>query len=507
MPSGPHRRFLALPLRAKLTILNTLVVLLVSVTALVTVRHGLRWMLLKELKVALEDEVYELALAGSVEQAHAQVDRSGPPGQASSGSLPRALTDTLEETSAGHIRHGWFLQLLAADGGQPLWSSRNTPSSFLDSPFALDQPEIERDGHSYQFAQRRLPVAGDTAAGAAAPAFLVRLGTSLDFIEEDVANVTRIIAPVLTLVFLLAPLGGYLLSGWATAPLQRLIATSRQLHPSRLDERLPLAGTGDEIDVLSREINEFLDQIAHHLRRNREFVANAAHELRSPLSAITTSLDVAVSRPRSVEEYQDLLSTLLDECQQLNELANQLLLLAESDAGLLGRHRAPVRLDEVVNSSREVFAAVADDRGVALAGRVESGVTVQADSTRLWQVVNNLLDNALKFTPSGGRVDVDLRTDADRREAVLTVRDTGVGIPAADLPFVFDRFYQVERSRHHTEVVHGTGLGLSICRSIVSAYDGTIGVESAPGRGTAVTVRLPLAPTGGDVKRGPMMEG
>jgi signal transduction histidine kinase len=95
---------------------------------------------------------------------------------------------------------------------------------------------------------------------------------------------------------------------------------------------------------------------------------------------------------------------------------------------------------------------------------------------------------------------VDLRTDADRREAVLTVRDTGVGIPAADLPFVFDRFYQVERSRHHAEVVHGTGLGLSICRSIVSAYDGTIVVESAPGRGTAVTVRLPLARTGDDVK-------
>jgi heavy metal sensor kinase len=493
MPSGPHRRFLALPLRAKLTVLNTLVVLLVSVTALVTVRHGLRWMLIKELKVALEDEVYELALAGSVEQTPGAAEEDGSPGEASSTPLPPALTATLEETSAGHIRHGWFLQLFGAEDGQPLWSSRNTPAAFQSASFSLDQPEIEREGHSYRFAQRRLPVARAAAAGAkTAPAFLVRLGTSLDFIEEDVANVTRIIAPVLTLVFLLAPLGGYLLSGWATAPLQRLIATSRQLHPSRLDERLPLAGTGDEIDVLSREINEFLDQIAQHLRRNREFVANAAHELRSPLSAITTSLDVAVSRPRSVEEYQDLLSTLLDECQQLNALANQLLLLAESDAGLLGRRRTPVRLDEVVNASREVFAAVADDRGVALAGQVESGVNVRADRTRLWQVVNNLLDNALKFTPSGGRVEVDLRAGADRREAVLTVRDTGVGIPAADLPFVFDRFYQVERSRHHAEVVHGTGLGLSICRSIVSAYDGTIGVESAPGQGTVVMVRLPL---------------
>jgi signal transduction histidine kinase len=320
----------------------------------------------------------------------------------------------------------------------------------------------------------------------------VRLGTSLDFVEQDVANVTRIIAPVLTLVFLLAPLGGYLLSGWATAPLQRLIATSRNLHPTPLDERLPIVGTGDEIDELSREINEFLDQIARHLQRNREFVANAAHELRSPLSAMTTSLDVALSRPRSVAEYQDLLSTLYDECEQLNTLASQLLLLAESDAGLLGRHRAPVRFDEIVASSRDVFTAVAEEKGIALIANLEPGLTVSANAPRLWQVVNNLLDNAIKFTPGGGRVDVSLASDRAAGRAVLVVRDTGVGIPAADLPFVFDRFYQVERSRHHADVEHGTGLGLSVCRGIVTAYDGTITIDSTPGTGTALTVTLPL---------------
>jgi signal transduction histidine kinase len=382
-----------------------------------------------------------------------------------------------------------------------LWSSANTPSTFREPPYAFAQHEVDIDGTSYRLVQRQLERAERSASTQSVPPaatrstqpeYVVRLGTSLDFIEQDVANVTRIIAPVLTFVFLLAPLGGYLLSGWATSPLQRLIATSRNLHPSRLDERLPIVGTGDEIDELSREINEFLDQIAQHLQRNREFVANAAHELRSPLSAMTTSLDVALSRPRSVAEYQELLSTLYDECEQLNTLASQLLLLAESDAGLLGKHRAPVRFDEIVASSRDVFAAVAEEKGVALTANLEPGVTVSANAPRLWQVVNNLLDNAIKFTTAGGRVDVSLSSDRAAGRAVLVVRDTGVGVPAADLPFVFDRFYQVERSRHHADVEHGTGLGLSVCRGIVAAYDGSISIESTPGAGTTVTVSMSL---------------
>lgn len=457
----------ALPLRFKLTLWNTLVMLAASLVTLVALREGLRWMLLKELQVALEDEVYELALLAG--QPYAS---------------PQELFDEMARTSAGHARHGWFLQLLAADDGRGLWHSSNTPPALQQPPHSPGRRRLEADRTAFRFAERSLHPPH-------LPECCLRVGTSLDFIHQDVANVTRMFLPVLLGVIILSPLGGYILAGRATAPLQKIIATTRTLHPARLDERLVLRHTGDELDQLSAEINNFLDQIADHLRRHREFVANAAHELRSPLSALTTLVDVALSRERTAAEYQELLATVHDECQQLATLTSQLLLLAESDAGLLERHKQPVPLHEVVQSAADMFAGVAEVKEVPLACHCEPNLLVLGETTRLRQVVNNLLDNAIKFTPSGGKVEVSLRRDNAARQLVLSVQDTGIGIPPTELPYVFDRFYQVERSRHHESVVHGTGLGLSICRAIVTAYGGTVAISSQPGAGTTVTVRLP----------------
>jgi signal transduction histidine kinase len=457
----------ALPLRFKLTLWNTLVMLAASVVTLVALREGLRWMLLKELHVALEDEAFELALLARQQYATTQ-----------------DLFDELARTSAGHARHGWFLQVVAPDG-HSLWQSPNTPAALQHGPRSPLLRVRGDEAAAFHFAERSIH-------SRLLPECRLRVGTSLEFIQQDVANVTRMFVPVLLGVILLSPLGGYILAGRATAPLQQVIATTRTLHPARLEERLVLRHTGDELDQLSAEINKFLDQIADHLQRHREFVANAAHELRSPLSALTTLVDVALSRERSPAEYQELLATVHDECQQLATLTSQLLLLAESDAGLLERHKQPVLLDEVVLSAVEMFSGVAEVKDVQLASRCEPRVCVMAETTRLRQVVNNLLDNAIKFTPAGGKVEVELRRNS-AKHVLLTVRDTGVGIPADALPYVFDRFYQVERSRHHETVVHGTGLGLSICRAVVAAYGGDVAISSQPGVGTTVTVTLPAA--------------
>jgi heavy metal sensor kinase len=459
----------ALPLRIKLTLWNTLVMLAASLVTLVALREGLRWMLLKELQVALEDEAFELSFLASQPYASAH-----------------ELFEEMARTSAGHARHGWFLQVLAKGDGRSLWSSANTPLPLRQPPGSPARRGLEADRSMFRFAERAIHPAH-------LPACTLRVGTSLDFIQEDVANVTRMFLPVLAGVLALSPLGGYVLAGRATAPLQEIIATTRTLHPARLDERLVLRQTGDELDQLSAQINKFLDQIADHLQRHREFVANAAHELRSPLSALTALVDVALSRERSPAEYQDLLTTVHDECRQLAKLTSQLLLLAESDAGMLERHKQPVPLNEVVGSAVDMFAGAAEAKGVRLSYEAEPNLSVLAESTRLRQVVNNLLDNAVKYTPSGGHVRVELRQDAASGQVVLRVSDTGVGIPPADLPYVFDRFYQVERSRHHESVMHGTGLGLSICRAIITAYGGTVSITSQLGEGTTVTVALPAA--------------
>lgn len=453
-------------LRFKLTIWNTLVVLLVAAFALVSVRQGLHFMLLRETDDVLREEAAEILLA--IEQSYP--DRE-------------ALYHELKRKSVVHQERGWFVQLLDAEGTE-VWASPSTPELVLQSSTGFARGARFLTVGPYRIAQRRLERRG-------LPEYVVRVGTSTEFINRDVDKVTRIAAPVGLAILLLAPLGGFALSGRATRPLKKIIATTERLRPSRMSDRLPIRGTGDELDQLSQKINTFLDQIAEHLAHHRDFIANAAHELRSPLAAIHSSVEIALGKARTSEEYEDLLYSITDECAHLTTLVNQLLLLAESDAGNLEMTTQPVRLDEIVRRSLDMFAGVAEERSVQLVADVQADVTVLGDGSRLRQVVNNLLDNAIKFTPSGGRVRVELHHDSREGGAALKVSDTGIGIPRDALPRVFERFYQADKSRLRATYDRGGGLGLSICQSIVSAHRGGIRIDSEEGHGTTVTVVLP----------------
>ena len=462
-----HRR---LPLQAKLTWWNSLVMVLMTLLALAIVHEGVRWSLQKELQSVLDAEAFEMALS----TGNGSPDSDG-------------FFSGLERAAAGHIQRGWFVQMFDRQGKRLLWSSQNTPAELRAAPKFVGRRSASLGPDDYRFSEALLPAAED-------PKYLVRVGTSLRFIQEDVYLVTRVVTPVLCVALILAPLGGYLLARRATAPLQQIITTTRSLKPDQLDQRLPLRQSGDELDQLSIEINQFLDQIRDYLQTNREFVANAAHELRSPLTALITSVDVALTRDRSPEEYQELLATVLDECRQLSSLANQLLLLAESDAGLLERQKGPARLDEITRAAIDMFRGVAEEKRLHVVCRIPSEVTVMGDATRLRQVVNNLIDNAIKFTPSEGRIEVALTKSIEPYEIRLTVSDTGIGIPPEHQPYVFDRFYQVDSSRRSESVLHGTGLGLSICRSIVQAFGGRIELTSEANRGTTFQIVFPRVP-------------
>jgi heavy metal sensor kinase len=455
-------------LRFRLTVWNTVVVLGASLAALVALREGARYTLQNETDVLLREETLELSLA--VQQLQPDLD---------------AIHAEFERKADGHAQHGWFVQLLSADG-IPAWQSPNSPaavhgkSALNDSPFAL----FTHDG--FRVAQRR--VEGSSME------FQVRIGIPTANTDAEVNRLMRPMFPIAIALSIVAPLGGYLLARRATTPVRQIIETTRRLRPSRLRERLPIRGAGDELDQLSSEINSFLDQIAGYLERHREFIGNAAHELRSPLTAIQTSVDLALSKDRSREEYQELLFTLSDECESLRVLVNQLLTLAENDAVGLERPTAPARWDELVRQSLDVFTAVAEDREIDLIWDVQKEVTIPGDAARLRQIINNLIDNALKFTPPGGRVTVKLQQNFADHQAVLTVEDTGLGIPADELPRVFDRFYQVDKS-HQRDSRHGNGLGLSIVQSIVQLHGGALEVASEPGKGSLFRVKLPL---GGD---------
>jgi heavy metal sensor kinase len=461
MPSGRLKGALR-SLRFRLTAWNTAVVLLTVGGALLGVREGLRHTLLGDMDQQLREDAEELAKA--LVQSYPDLD---------------PVSKQIDNKAAAHRHLDLFIELLD-EHDKPIRTSNEAPvvrgmhRRPGDLLATVDGYRIAR----YQF------------GGGSLPHFTLRIGASLASIDNDVAVVTHLMTIAGAAVLFLAPLGGFWLAGRATHPLQGILSTAARLRPSHMEERLPIRDTGDQLDQLSITINHFLDQIADYLDRNREFVANAAHELRSPLAAIQSAADVALNAPRSPQEYQDLLCEIVDECSRLGTLVNQLLLLAEHDTD---EHRSvyeEVRLDRIVANSLEMFRGAAEERGLVLLTNTNGEVVVVGDAGRLRQVVNNLIDNSLKFTPSGGRISVALERDMEHSQAVLSVSDSGVGIPPEDLPHVFERFYRGDKSRRRE--ICGNGLGLSICQSIVAGHGGAIRVESTPGAGATFEVRLPL---------------
>lgn len=458
-------------LRFRLTLWNSFVVLVVGLTTLYAVRLGVRYTLVYEADATLSDELQVISLA--LKELY--------PDQP-------AVTEELQRMIAGHRDHNWFVEL-SDESDKVLFVSDNFPKDYgaIQIPLGMAVPDL--GAAKIRVFERRVEVQDGIA-------YRIRLGSGLEFVEQDVNRLTRAMVPIFIVLIVAAPLGGFILARQATAPIRQIIETTQRLRPSQLRERLRIRGTGDELDNLSSTINHFLDVIAGYLMQHQEFVGNAAHELRSPLTAIRTNVEVALSRPRSREEYEQLLEQVADECSSLTRLVNQLLVLAENEAGTQATEKQPVSLVEITNNCMDMLSAVAEDKEIELVGEIDGEIQVLAEPNRLRQVVVNLIDNALKFTPEGGEVRVKLSVDNESKMAHLSVADSGCGIDPEDLPRLFERFYRAEKSHQRKPGASGSGLGLSICQLIVERYGGLIWVES-PTRpdasGTTVHVKWPLA--------------
>ncbi|MEW4527369.1 HAMP domain-containing sensor histidine kinase [Maioricimonas sp. JC845] len=455
-------------LRFRLAVWSALVVVLTAGVTLLGLRQGVQWALLHEMDQILLEDVQEIALA---------LEETGP------GDFP-LLVDDLERKALGHKHHGWFVELRDASGGI-VWSSIDAPTDAVDT--IPVQELLPRSTGDYRLVQSSVPPG---PRGIAA----VRVGARLELMRADMARVDQMVLIAAAGILLLAPLCGYWLASRAARTVGEIIQTASRLRPSHLDERLPVRGTGDELDQLAETVNGLLDRIAAYLQQRRDFVANSAHELRSPLAAIRSSVEVALSSGRSADEYEDLLVDILDQSGTLETLVNQLLLLSETEVDQLRKQGEQIAFDEIVSKSVEMFRGVAESKEVDLQlGRCDR-VDILGNRTHLRQVVNNLVDNAVKYTLEGGRVDVELVHLTDDRAARLIVRDTGIGISDEDLPHVFERFFRADRSRSREHGITGTGLGLSICQAVALAHGGTIVCDSRLDEGTTVTVILPLTP-------------
>jgi len=297
-------------------------------------------------------------------------------------------------------------------------------------------------------------------------------------------------------LLLLVRVGGGLVAILASAVVGRLLAaqalrpidtiTQTALAISRaddLDKRIAQVGPQDEVGRLATTFNVMLDRLEGLFRAQQRFIADISHELRSPLTTIRGNVDL-LQRMNCVDKPS--LDAIRAESERMTRLVGDLMLLAQADAGQPIR-RERVELDTLM---LEVFRQVRPlTEGIELSIGEEDQATVLGDPDRLKQLLLNLVDNAIKYTPHGGRVTLGLR----RAEgwAVLSVADTGVGIPAKDLPHIFERFYRVDKAR--SRAAGGSGLGLSIVQWIVQAHGGRIEARSEPGQGTVFTAWLPLA--------------
>lgn len=466
MPFAPRLREIFSTLRFRLVLWITLVVFLMVVVTNIAVR---------EVEQRALAGSYDQFLLDSLEDINLTVARFEPSNQ-------KLLFDELGDKVKANKNRSWFLQLFD-EKKQPYWTSEDAPP--LGPPSFTGEVNGPFDEKKHRVYEKKLRKASGEI-------YYIRCGFLQIELIEDIAVLNRTILVASISILLAAPLGAYVIALRATRPITQITTTTAHLQPSNLNERLPIRGTGDEIDQLSRTINGMLDRLASYIDQNRDFVANAAHELRSPLAAIRSSVEVGLNKSRTPEEYVVILADVMEEISRLAGLVNRLLILAEGDAGRLAGRDQFTRLDKIVRESMDMFDAVAEMQGVRLTMGTLAFAVVPGDETYLRQVVRNLIDNAIKYNRNPGQVTVHLRVEPTRKQALLIVEDTGMGIDREVLPRIFERFYRADKARTREKERAGYGLGLSICQTIIRALHGEITVTSATGQGSTFTVRLPL---------------
>jgi heavy metal sensor kinase len=311
------------------------------------------------------------------------------------------------------------------------------------------------------------------------------VASPLAAIRREQHSIQEAMLVAIPIALLLAGAGGLWLASIGLRPITEMARQASQIAPGGMED-LGDPQRSDELGQLARAFNGLLDRLRSALTTQRQFMADASHELRTPVSVVRTAADVALSRDhRNESDYRETLAIVNDQARRLGRLVEDMLVLARADAGGYKLWPVDLYLDEIVAECRRAAAVIADERGVAIDGSIAADVPFRGDESLLQRMVSNLLQNAVRHTQAGGCVGVDLQAD----EAGITIRvtDTGTGIRPEDQARIFDRFVQLDPARR----TNGTGLGLPIARWIAEAHGGTLELESSSPSGSRFVVRLP----------------
>jgi len=380
---------------------------------------------------------------------------------------------------------------VSRESGEVLYLS-SAPASLTFSPSTLPPPNWPPGPETVRRVslgnRREMLLTSHAVAVQGGARYLVETGALLDEVQQDLRQWLIFLIAGLPIVGALAVGGGYLLIRRALTPVDKIAATAERIGSHNLGQRLPVANTGDELERLSIILNHMIQRLEQAFQHSRRFMADASHELRTPLTVLRGELETFVQEPNLAPEMRERLGSALEEVVRLVNIVEGLFAISRLDAGEAQAELVKFDLGKLASSTTDQMSLLGEDKNIKITCAAANDVWVEGDRARMKQVVVNLLDNAIKYTPQGGAVGLNVRTHDGK--ALLEVTDNGMGIPAESLPRVFERFYRVDEAR--SRELGGAGLGLSIVRSICAAHHGRVEAASTPGHGSTFRVELPL---------------
>ena len=319
--------------------------------------------------------------------------------------------------------------------------------------------------------------------------FVIESGVSNRQVQSPLNGLIVTLVVGLPIVLVVAVGSGYVLINRALLPVDSITKSAERITSHNLSERLPVPLTGDEIERLSLALNNMISRLEEAFQYTRRFAADASHELRTPLTILHCDLEAAIQTPRLPAEVAESIGSALAETERLTRIVEGLLAISRADAGEPAVGPTKLDLAELTFATVDQMRLLAEDKGIGLEFRATKAVEVNGEAARLKQVVVNLLDNAIKYTPERGTILVNVCGNGSK--ATLEISDSGMGISADALPHIFERFYRADKARSRKD--GGAGLGLSIVESICAAHGGQVSVTTVEGQGSCFRVELPLA--------------